>query len=685
MFNSQYNFIFLLPLIISSLLLLFFSLFVLNSDKKSLQHILFSCLSASTGLWFFSFIFMYSAINQTNAHFFAKLGYSWIILIPLFLSGYTNSYVGKKITSTWIKISMLISVFFLLINTFSNSLISGVYQYQWGFYPKAGILLYFFIVFFIVSFCFSFIEFINFYKKQSSNNSIYLFLAFFIALLGGVDYFANYGINIYPLGYFFATSCIAIVAYAILKHELMDIRLAVTKTFSYLISISLLCVSFLFPLLLINHKLLLLVVTITLSVFWAFYFRPLASFLITTTKRKFIKGYYEPAKVLLTISDMLVSKTDRESIFFNVLNTLDEALELEQSSFIVAVRDKENKLQGYKLLNEENSDLTELSTASPLIDFFKANQSIYKIENLEDELRALLLEMNYTKNSLVFPLHSPELLEGILLLGKRSSGKDYKETDVNFLKQLRAILTSAFYKLTPYEKIEKNFLGTQKKLYDAERNLARTERIASLANLIQEYNHEIKTPLAVLVGILDNSDLPEDKKKKAFAQTSRIGDIVRTTLRLSSNQEGERENLNINEVIKQALDILPLSGVSIKKQLNETPNISGHSDDLQIMITNLMQNAREAMPEGGDLTIKTSSEVNTVIISITDTGCGISKEIQDKIFEPFFSTHVTKGRGLGLSIVFRVVREHLGTIEFKSETGKGTTFTIKLPMIPLTS
>jgi signal transduction histidine kinase len=110
------------------------------------------------------------------------------------------------------------------------------------------------------------------------------------------------------------------------------------------------------------------------------------------------------------------------------------------------------------------------------------------------------------------------------------------------------------------------------------------------------------------------------------------------------------------------------------------PSIEGQAEDLQILVTNLLQNAKEAMPNGGTITIKTTSDEEHVIITIADTGCGIPEELREKVFEPFFSTHVTKGRGLGLPIVFRIVREHLGTLELISEVNKGTTFVIKLPV-----
>lgn len=634
--------------------------------------------------WSFFYFTWQISTNEADALLSCQLLTLGSIFMPFFFTRFILTYTNKlQDFKNLTRINNFCAILFSFL-TFTPLMISHVDPIlMFKYWPQAGYLYPIFLIYFMGNFIFSYVIILktNKAKKLQSLDINFILFSTFIGFIGGATNFPLwFGIEIPPYGNIFLSIYMIVIAYAILKHELMDIRLAITKTFSYIISLSLLCTSFIFPILLINNKIILLASILILSAFWAFNFLPFSNLLITTTKRKFIKGYYEPSKVLLTISDMLVSKTDREKIFHAVLDILDDALELEQSTFIVAVRDKEDKLQGYKILDNDDIELAEIPKNNPLIKYFKNNQSIHRSEDLEDELRTILAELNYTKNSLVFPLHSPELLEGILLLGKRSSGKAYKNEDINFLKQLRAILTSAFYKLTPYEKIENNFLDAQKKLYDAERNLARTERIASLAHLIQEYNHEIKTPLAVLVGLLDKSDLPEDKKKKAYAQTSRIGDIVRTTLRLSSAKEGEKTVMNINDVIEQALYILPLSGVSLNKQLADTPPIAIHGDDLQIMITNLMQNAKEAMPKGGKLTIKTTSNEEHVIITITDTGCGIPEELREKVFEPFFSTHVTKGRGLGLPIVFRIVREHLGTLELISEVNKGTTFIIKLPI-----
>jgi signal transduction histidine kinase len=104
-------------------------------------------------------------------------------------------------------------------------------------------------------------------------------------------------------------------------------------------------------------------------------------------------------------------------------------------------------------------------------------------------------------------------------------------------------------------------------------------------------------------------------------------------------------------------------------------------NQLQQVMLNLSLNACEAMPKGGTLTIRTfAQDGKKVVVKLIDTGCGIKKEHYDQIFEPFFTTKpVGKGTGLGLSVTYGIIQQHGGTLEFESEEGKGTTFTVTLP------
>jgi len=119
--------------------------------------------------------------------------------------------------------------------------------------------------------------------------------------------------------------------------------------------------------------------------------------------------------------------------------------------------------------------------------------------------------------------------------------------------------------------------------------------------------------------------------------------------------------------------LCPVSRLQLVKELGSIPKVKGDPQGLEQVFVNLIQNALDAMPDGGTLTVKTYVEDEKAAVEISDTGHGISADLQEKIFDPFFSTK-HEGVGLGLSIVYRIVREHGAAITVKSEEGKGTTF-----------
>jgi two-component system NtrC family sensor kinase len=140
--------------------------------------------------------------------------------------------------------------------------------------------------------------------------------------------------------------------------------------------------------------------------------------------------------------------------------------------------------------------------------------------------------------------------------------------------------------------------------------------------------------------------------------------VIRRTTRLIRNQK-LFDQIVIEEDLKDGL-----------------PDVDGDMNQLQQVFLNLSLNACEAMPGGGRLTIASRSEAGKVLVTMSDSGCGIKKEHFDKIFEPFFTTKpVGKGTGLGLSVSYGIVQQHGGTLEVESDEGKGATFTILLPAV----
>jgi signal transduction histidine kinase len=146
----------------------------------------------------------------------------------------------------------------------------------------------------------------------------------------------------------------------------------------------------------------------------------------------------------------------------------------------------------------------------------------------------------------------------------------------------------------------------------------------------------------------------------------------------------EKVPADINESIETVLTLYHhqfKQGIEVGKELADLPTIQGYPDELVQVWTNLIHNAIQAMEGKGTLTIKTAQQDNHIIVSIADTGAGISADIQSKIFNAFFTTKkLGEGSGLGLDIVKKIIDKHAGKIWFESEVGKGTTFFVELPI-----
>ncbi|MGO8689233.1 MAG: ATP-binding protein [Thermoguttaceae bacterium] len=224
------------------------------------------------------------------------------------------------------------------------------------------------------------------------------------------------------------------------------------------------------------------------------------------------------------------------------------------------------------------------------------------------------------------------------------------------------------------------------------RQLGRSEKLASVGRLAAGVAHEINNPLT---GVLSFACMMQDKANMddqdrqdlelIIHETTRAAGIVRGLLDFARERPVVKTPLDLNEIVRRTIRLLgnqkALQGIVIAENLADTlPTVDGDDHQIEQVMLNLAINACEAMPDGGTLLITSEAADGKVLVKFTDTGCGIKPEFLDKIFEPFFSTKpVGKGTGLGLSVSYGIVEEHGGTLEVESEEGKGSTFTVILP------
>jgi two-component system, NtrC family, sensor kinase len=226
-----------------------------------------------------------------------------------------------------------------------------------------------------------------------------------------------------------------------------------------------------------------------------------------------------------------------------------------------------------------------------------------------------------------------------------------------------------------------------------EEQMVQTEKLTSLGLLAAGVAHEVNTPLAVIsnyIQMLAKQIPADDPRQKTIErivkQTFRASEIVNNLLNFSRTGAAEFVEVNLNSVLEETLTLVqhPFKTAQvnvIKNYTEQLPPVLGSITRLQQVFLNLFMNARDAMPSGGMLEVRTGAHNGSVAVEVTDTGSGIPAENLHRIFDPFFTTKATgRGTGLGLSVSYGIIKEHAGKVDVRSTPGKGTSFRLEFPV-----
>ena len=272
-----------------------------------------------------------------------------------------------------------------------------------------------------------------------------------------------------------------------------------------------------------------------------------------------------------------------------------------------------------------------------------------------------------------------------------------------FENYMRRIAAGDFSPVTPVKWFRDEFTNLAvavnrmlKEIQDRGNQLMESRKIAAIGTLTEGIAHELNNPLnnisLTAESLIDDfKELPEAEKidmiKEIFGQVERAGATVANLLDFTQRDQSSFKPLDLQEVLASTAALLKnellVHNITLKMDVKKNlPPVNGHKQNLQHVFLNLFLNAKEAMPRGGELEIRSYRQENFIRVEVRDTGEGIEEKNLSHLFDPFFTTkEVGKGTGLSLSASFGIIDKHHGTISVKSEVGKGTIFTVSLPAI----
>jgi len=300
--------------------------------------------------------------------------------------------------------------------------------------------------------------------------------------------------------------------------------------------------------------------------------------------------------------------------------------------------------------------------------------------------------------------------EGEKILGivdvESSSRNAFTHNDFIAMESLAGILASVITSADQYQRLQvmiSQLRSTQVELRarmeaqrSAENRLVQAAKLAAVGEMAAGIAHELNNPLTSVTGFAELAldDIPEDSETRkdleiVMREAVRARDVVRRLLDFARQSESERARASLNEVVDDVValsrHLIRTSGVTLKLDLEKNlPWVLVDVNQMKQVLLNLIHNALQAMPAGGEMIIATESAYRDgrdwIIVSVCDTGVGIPKLDQARIFEPFYTTKGNQGgTGLGLSVTYGIITDHGGQIDVESQPGTGSKFTVWLP------
>jgi len=393
------------------------------------------------------------------------------------------------------------------------------------------------------------------------------------------------------------------------------------------------------------------------------------------------------------INKAITSSLDSDQILSQTMHSIRGILHVEAGSLLLLdedsgllefkkiLRGSQERIVGFKLKLGEAIAGHVAQQGEPLLVLNAQNDPRFR--PCIDEAIGLV-----TRSILCVPLKVKDKIIGAIEVINKLDGQ-FDENDLWLLNYMAGSVAIALENARLYTELS----DFARELEKSQAQLVLAEKLAAMGRLAASIAHEINNPLQAIHNCLHltlKKPLNDEKKTRylgmAQEEVERLITIVQRMLEFYRPSKEGMAPTDVHTIVENVLTLsskrLQYGKISVTKKLaSDLPTISAVRDQLKQVFLNLVINAIEAMPQGGELCIETklSDDGDGLSVAFTDTGVGLSEKDQENIFEPFFTTKAM-GTGLGLSVSYGIIERHGGRIEVQSELGKGATFTVHLPL-----
>jgi len=728
-----------MTLLISLILIVGFelvlALLVYSKNRGSAVNRFFLGFSLAVVLWTVS---NYLADAQFS-FFWTRMTYVGSSGIAFFLVLFANRFGDTNYAKRWITIFIsLFTALILALIWVPNLLLIGVTPYAQGVNVNTGSLYTLYPVFFASAAILALWQMIRKYRHANGTPKAQLrVLLAGITLSLVIGFLANSLIplltknyQITKFGPFGAVFFIAFTAYAIVKHRLLDVRIAMRKTFVQ-VAVSLAILVFTLAIVFIAAPFvgqsiqdLTLVVIGGLTLFVGLLFlNPLNHFFERVANKYFFTSLYNYQTTLEELARQLTSVIDLHKVIDLIVDSIMKTMGLDRAGVLLLTGEKNSKRYAIAKVigfNEQNG--ISLVRNNFLVQWLEQNRKLVVSEELgslidetmsaSERSQLMRLKTNMTKieASMCLPLFSKDQLIGIIVLGNKVTGEAYTSEDLRLLQSIANQAAVAIQNARLYDQVQDFNRTLEQKVQEQTKDIAeKSEHLQELIKMRSEFlsiaSHQLRTPLTAIRGLLamqadgdfdklSNQEV-KDEQKHMLDSANRLSNIVNDLLKAMELEGGnlnfEFQQIQLEDMIESVCgDLKPNYDhkelyLKFERPNPPLPKVEAEPKMLHEVFMNLIDNAEKYTNKGGT-TITASAKDETITLIIKDTGIGIPKTDRPKLFQKFSrgeksSYQHTNGSGLGLFITKNVIDEHHGTVDITSAgEGKGSTVTITLPI-----